>query len=186
MGDSVVNLATSPSARVGLREQLADQSTVLVGHSGVGKSTLVNAVFGRDVAATGVGSPVTKGLVYYRMPDGFLGVYDSEGFETGTAGDSIVNGLRRIVADHRARPINEQIHAAWYLVRWSDRRFEPAQERFVHLLGGQRQVSNPGTARGGDGIGHGRRHPGAGELAGHLGPERARSGFRLHQPRPDG
>ena len=106
------------------------------GKTGVGKSTLVNAVFGRDVAATGVGSPVTKGLVYYRMADGFLGVYDSEGFETGTAGDSIVAGLRRIVADHRTRPINEQIHAAWYLVRWSDRRFEPAQERFVRELAG--------------------------------------------------
>ncbi len=104
------------------------------GKTGVGKSTLVNAVFGRDVAATGVGSPVTRGLVYYRHPDGFLGVYDSEGFETGTSGDAIVAGLRRLVADHRTRPIHEQIHAVWYLVRWSDRRFERAQEQFVRAL----------------------------------------------------
>lgn len=104
------------------------------GKTGVGKSTLVNAVFGRDVAATGVGSPVTRGLVYYRHPDGFLGLYDSEGFETGTAGDAIVDGLRRLVADHRTRAIDEQIHAVWYLVRWSDRRFERAQEQFVREL----------------------------------------------------
>jgi len=104
------------------------------GKTGVGKSTLVNAIFGRDVALTGVGSPVTKGLVYYRHPDGFLGVYDSEGFETGTAGDAIVAGLRSLVVEHRAKAVDEQIHAAWYLVRWSDRRFERGQEQFVRAL----------------------------------------------------
>jgi len=104
------------------------------GKTGVGKSTLVNAVFGRDVARTGVGSPVTKGLVYYRHPDGFLGLYDSEGFETGTAGDAIVAGLRSLVEQHRAKAVDEQIHAAWYLVRWSDRRFEQGQEQFVRAL----------------------------------------------------
>lgn len=104
------------------------------GKTGVGKSTLVNAVFGRDVARTGVGSPVTRGLVYYRHPDGFLGLYDSEGFETGTAGDAIVDGLRRLVAEHRTRAVDQQIHAVWYLVRWSDRRFEKAQEQFVREL----------------------------------------------------
>jgi uncharacterized protein (DUF697 family)/GTP-binding protein EngB required for normal cell division len=104
------------------------------GKTGVGKSTLVNAIFGRDVARTGMGSPVTRGLVYYRHPDGFLGVYDSEGFETGTAGDAIVDGLRRLVADHRSRAVDEQIHAVWYLVRWSDRRFERSQEQFVREL----------------------------------------------------
>ena len=104
------------------------------GKTGVGKSTLVNAIFGRDVAVTGVGSPVTKGLVYYRHPDGFLGLYDSEGFETGTAGNAIVEGLRRIVADYRTGAVDRQIHAVWYLVRWSDRRFEAAQEQFVREL----------------------------------------------------
>jgi uncharacterized protein (DUF697 family)/GTP-binding protein EngB required for normal cell division len=104
------------------------------GKTGVGKSTLVNAIFGRDVARTGVGSPVTRGLVYYRHPDGFLGLYDSEGFETGTAGNAIVEGLRRLVQEHRTRAMDQQIHAAWYLVRWSDRRFEAAQEQFVREL----------------------------------------------------
>ena len=104
------------------------------GKTGAGKSTLVNAVFGSDVAATGVGRPVTKGLIYYRLEDDFLGLYDSEGFETGTAGTTVLEGLRRIVEEHRSRPIDEQIHAAWYLVRWSDRRFETGQEKFVRRL----------------------------------------------------
>lgn len=115
-------------------EALGCFNLAVFGKTGVGKSTLVNAIFGRDVAATGVGSPVTKGLVYYRHPDGFLGLYDSEGFETGTGGDAIVEGLRRLVADHRTRAVDQQIHAVWYLVRWSDRRFERAQEQFVREL----------------------------------------------------
>ncbi|MFN8171136.1 MAG: DUF697 domain-containing protein [Candidatus Nanopelagicales bacterium] len=132
---------STPQVQGMFEQQLADAfarlgcfNLAVFGKTGVGKSTLVNAIFGRDVAATGVGSPVTRGLVYYRHPDGFLGVYDSEGFETGTAGDAIVAGLQRLVADHRTRPVSEQIHAAWYLVRWSDRRFEAAQEQFVREL----------------------------------------------------
>ena len=121
--------------------QLADAFAALgtfnlavFGKTGVGKSTLVNAVFGSDVAATGIGQPVTRGLAYYRMADGFLGLYDSEGFETGPAGSVVLDGLRRVIDEHRAKPIDKRIHAAWYLVRWSDRRFEPAQQSFVRAL----------------------------------------------------
>ena len=106
----------------------------IFGKTGVGKSTLVNAIFGRDVAVTGLGKPVTRGLMYHRHQDGFFGVYDSEGFETGTSGDVIVDGLRRLVTERRTLAMDEQIHAVWYLVRWSDRRFEQAQEQFVREL----------------------------------------------------
>jgi uncharacterized protein (DUF697 family) len=104
------------------------------GATGAGKSTLVNAIFGKDVADTGVGQPVTKGIEYHRRDDGFLGIFDSEGFETGSAGDQILNGLRSVVQSRRSGPIDQQIHAAWYVVRWSDRRFEDAQAAFVKAL----------------------------------------------------
>ena len=104
------------------------------GKTGVGKSTLVNAIFGSEVAATGVGKPVTQGLDYHRHPGGLLGLYDSEGFETGASGDDILAALRSRVAESRALPVDQQIHAAWYLVRWSDRRFEVRQGDFVRAL----------------------------------------------------
>jgi uncharacterized protein (DUF697 family)/GTP-binding protein EngB required for normal cell division len=104
------------------------------GATGAGKSTLVNAIFGKDVADTGVGQSVTKGIEYHRRDDGFLGIFDSEGFETGSAGDQILDGLQSVVQARRSGPIDQQIHAAWYLVRWSDRRFEDAQAAFVRGL----------------------------------------------------
>ena len=107
---------------------------LVVGKTGVGKSTLVNAIFGSEVARTGVGEPVTKGLTHYRVPDGFLGLYDAEGFETGVAGNVILEGLRSVVALNAKQAPDQRIHAAWYLVRWSDRRFEQAQIDFVREL----------------------------------------------------
>lgn len=104
------------------------------GKTGAGKSTLINAVFGREVAATGTGPPITTGLNYYEHPEGILGLFDSQGFETGHGGDAVLRGLEQIVHDSRSQQVDRQIHAAWYVVRWSDRRFEDAQAAFVRKL----------------------------------------------------
>ena len=104
------------------------------GKTGAGKSTLINAVFGREVAETGTGPPITTGLNYYEHPEGILGLFDSQGFETGHGGDAVLRGLEQIVNDSRSQQVDRQIHAAWYVVRWSDRRFEDAQAAFVRKL----------------------------------------------------
>src|SRR5690606_9758802 len=54
----------------------------IIGKSGVGKSSLVNAVFGRDWAQVGKGLPVSQGIRYYS--DDSLGIWDVEGFELGS------------------------------------------------------------------------------------------------------
>ena len=106
----------------------------IFGKTGSGKSTLLNAIFSQAIATTGIGEPVTKGLNYYRHPNGYLGIYDSEGFETGTSGDAILTGLDRIIKKSHFGLVDERIHAAWYLIRWSDRRLEKAQQAFISTI----------------------------------------------------
>ncbi|MDO8732518.1 MAG: DUF697 domain-containing protein [Actinomycetota bacterium] len=144
MADDVVGRVpdlTRPQVESLFEQRLAEAfaslglfNLLVLGKTGVGKSTLVNTMFGSEVARTGVGEPVTKGLTHYRLPDGFLGLYDAEGFETGVAGNVILEGLRTVVEQNSKQPAEQRIHAAWYLVRWSDRRFEKAQVEFVREL----------------------------------------------------
>ncbi|WP_323985998.1 DUF697 domain-containing protein [Microbacterium plantarum] len=85
----------------------------VIGGTGVGKSSLVNAVFGRDLAKVGKGLPVTRGVKYYN--DSALGIWDIEGFEIGSAAPppDILRGHLRTISE---RPAIEQVSVVWYCV----------------------------------------------------------------------
>jgi Uncharacterized protein/domain associated with GTPases len=127
------------SFRTEFEKQAAELGRVNIavfGKTGVGKSTLVNAVFGAPVAATGIGAPVTAGSHLYLDERGSLGVIDSHGLEIGRDDDELIKELTKLVKDSRRKPIDEQIHLAWYCVRGMDRRFEEAEARFIETLAG--------------------------------------------------
>lgn len=115
-------------------DELGKFNLVLFGKTGVGKSTLVNAIFGAEVAKTGTGRPVTLQTEYYEHPDGYLGIYDSEGIEVGQHGDQILAKFRELIRSKHAGPIEEQIHVIWYCVRAPDLRLEERQEAFIRAL----------------------------------------------------
>ncbi|MGC3995757.1 MAG: 50S ribosome-binding GTPase [Propionicimonas sp.] len=114
--------------------ELGRVNIAVFGKTGVGKSTLVNAIFGEPVAATGIGAPVTNGSHLYLDKRGSLGVIDTRGLELGRDDDQIIKELTKAVKESRGKPIEEQIHVAWYCVRGMDRRFEDFEERFVRTL----------------------------------------------------
>lgn len=92
------------------KQQFGRFNLLLVGQSGVGKSSLVNAVFGRPLARVGLGMPVTKSLAYYQ--EGSLGIWDSKGLEIGTP--DAVKKIRDDLAEIARRPNNEQVSVVWY------------------------------------------------------------------------
>lgn len=104
------------------------------GKTGVGKSTLINAVFGEEVAATGVGAPITKESHLYAGVRGTLGLIDTRGVEIGRDDRALVKEVRAFVAGQRKLPLAEQMHAAWYCVRALDRRFEDAEADLITTL----------------------------------------------------
>lgn len=115
-------------------DELGRFNLVIFGKTGVGKSTLVNAIFGAEVAKTGTGRPVTLSTEYYEHPAGYLGIYDSEGIEVGQHGDRILDKFRELIRSTHAGPIGEQIHVIWYCVRAADLRLEEGQEAFIRAL----------------------------------------------------
>ena len=103
----------------------------IVGGTGVGKSSLVNAVFGRDHAKVGKGLPVTSGVDYYH--DQSLGIWDFEGFEIGSS-RSPGETLRAHLHTVSQRPAYEQIAVVWYCVTASaDRLTQPDIEMIREL-----------------------------------------------------
>ncbi len=113
------------------RHKIGRFNVLLCGKTGAGKSTLINAIFGADVAPTGNGVPVTLATEYFAHPRLPIGVFDTQGFETGESGDRILARLEAEIATRRSQPISEQVHVVWYVVRSGDRRFEDSQARFV-------------------------------------------------------
>ncbi len=106
----------------------------IFGKTGVGKSTLINAIFGEEVAATGIGEPVTMDAHLYVHSTDFLGVYDTRGLEIGVDTEQLISELTGYVTTMRSKPVSEQLHVAWYCVRAGDRRFEDAEAEVIGAL----------------------------------------------------
>ena len=76
---------------VALQKEFEDQMTAIkkpnlaiVGGTGVGKSSLINRIFGKNAAKAGVGAPITKGMNRIEDPSQSVPIvfYDTEGYET--------------------------------------------------------------------------------------------------------
>ena len=117
-------------------EKVGRFNLAIFGKTGVGKSTLINAIFGESVARTGIGAPVTQDSQLYLHRSGTLGIFDTRGVEIGVDNATILADVKRIVEGSRTLPIDQQIHAAWYCVRASDSRFEETEAAFIAELTG--------------------------------------------------
>ena len=59
-------------------KKLGNINILICGKTGVGKSTLINAVFGGEYAKVGQGKPVTQNIEKIHKNDSPLNLYDSE------------------------------------------------------------------------------------------------------------
>jgi len=140
-GDEVSVVGNNDWFRDSFRNEYDKQSAAIgrfnlaiFGKTGVGKSTLINAIFGEEVARVGIGEPVTRGSHLYLDKIGHLGIIDTQGLEVGKDNKEIISDLNDAMKQMRKMALQEQIHVAWYCVRGMDRRFEDTEAEFIKRL----------------------------------------------------
>ena len=107
-------------------KNLTHMNIIVAGKTGVGKSTLINAIFRENLVKTGIGKPVTQHMRCYSKKDVPLSIYDTRGFELGkTAQEEVKQEVLHAIQDGLAsRDVNKAIHCIWYCVNATSNRIE--------------------------------------------------------------
>lgn len=119
------------------QDELGKVNIVIAGNAGVGKSTLINAVFGKKVATTGVGDPQTQGIEKHEFSDRPFRIYDTRGFEIKNAEKTVGDVRDHIDLLRRQTDPNDQIHIAWLCILEQSHRIEPIHVSFLEMLRAQ-------------------------------------------------
>lgn len=116
-------------------EDLKTINLMILGKTGVGKSTLINSLFGEKRVMTGLGRPVTTDIT--KIPGDHLTIYDTPGLELG--GDNSMSKLLSQVVDVINKQVDEgtlddAIHCILYCVSTPSHRFEDNEAEFINSL----------------------------------------------------
>ena len=96
--------------------ELSPVNILIIGKSGVGKSTLINSLFREKIADTGIGKPVTKHLQKIHRADVPITLYDTRGLELSPAVQ---------------RQVKDEIHAAYYCIQATSSRIEESEIELI-------------------------------------------------------
>lgn len=119
------------------RQEMKTMNVMLLGKTGVGKSTLINNLFNKRLAETGIGRPVTQEIRQYSKENYPLTIYDTPGLELG--GDNAIEQLLKGVNTEIRKGINsgkmeKAIHCILYCVSATSHRFEEEEKKFIRMF----------------------------------------------------
>ena len=142
---SVADVAVDPAAFFGAEQQRAAErlghANILVsGQTGVGKSTLINAVFRVPLADVGIGRPVTKRVQRHDVPGVPVTIFDTPGIELGHARREIIRDYTRTITASRRGSSDDVIHVAWYCIDAGQTRIQDYDVDIVRALAAELPV----------------------------------------------
>ncbi|MDO8150187.1 GTPase [Isoptericola sp. b408] len=117
-----------------LHEVVPRFNLAVLGNTGAGKSSLVNAIFGEIRAEVGVGAPVTQEVTAHDNEAGTLRLYDFPGFELGKNGRDPVTIIKDELSTIQKGPEEDRIHLAWFCWDQGPRRVEDAHRAAIAEL----------------------------------------------------
>lgn len=122
-----------------MKKETSDLKTaniMVAGKTGTGKSTLLNAIFGEDLATTGTGRPVTEHIDEYKHESIPIHIWDTVGLELDSekTRKSIDEIKKTIASKSEAKDELDQIHAIWYCINSGSNRYEGAELDFIKEL----------------------------------------------------
>jgi predicted GTPase len=123
-----------------LKEQISKleaPNIAIIGRTGVGKSTIINTVFGANIAKVGAGLPITQGFVRYPA-EGYdngtpVVVYDSAGYEAGKE-EKFVSDVHNFINQKQSLGADKQIHLVWYVINASSARVELFEKNIIDQI----------------------------------------------------
>lgn len=117
-------------------KNLTHMNIIVAGKTGVGKSTLINAIFRENLVKTGIGKPVTQHMRCYTKKDVPLSIYDTRGFELGKTAQVEVKQevLHAIQEGLASRDVNKAIHCIWYCVNATSNRIEEEELNWLRTF----------------------------------------------------
>ena len=117
-------------------DDLPVANIMVAGITGTGKSTLINAVFGSDMAATGSGKPVTEHIAEYENGDIPIHIWDTVGLELDSekTKESIKSIKNTIASKAESNDQYDRVHAIWYCINSGSNRYQGAELEFIKEL----------------------------------------------------
>ncbi|MBR5033237.1 MAG: 50S ribosome-binding GTPase [Treponema sp.] len=98
-----------------IRNNVKKPNVLIAGTTGAGKSSVINMIFGDDVAVVGTGKPVTQKIDVYENDKTDVRIFDSKGYEIGAEADKEFYESVIGLAKQTNNPENA-IHLIWYCI----------------------------------------------------------------------